>query len=207
MSTPFIVYGLPRSRTFWLSHFLSYGDYHCRHEQAMFMRTIDDVRSWFAQDFTGASESAAAPGWRLIQHYRPDIKTLVVRRCAADVVNSVMAMPLQGVATFERPAVERLMAYLDRMLNQIEAECPNVLSVDFADLATEAGCARAFEHCLPYKHDRAWWDIFAPMKLEVNSRALMRYRFAHRAQINDFKKACWAELRHLRRDGVIGRAA
>lgn len=205
--TPFIVYALPRSRTFWLSHFLSAGDYKCGHEQAMFMRTVADVRSWLAQDFTGTAETGAAPGWRLIQHYRPGIKVLVVRRPASEVVESVLRLDLTGIGHYERPVLERGIAYLDRMLDQIEAEAANVLSVRFADLEREGVCARIFEHCLPYVHDPERWAFFASMNLQVNSRALMRYRFTHRPQIAAFKSACWRELRRLRGGDDLRRAA
>ena len=81
--TPFIIYALPRSGTFWLSRYLTWGGYACAHEQARHVRAPADVRSWLAQDHTGTAETAAAPWWRLVQHYRPDVRTLVVRRPVA----------------------------------------------------------------------------------------------------------------------------
>lgn len=207
MSTPFIVHGLPRSRTFWLSHFLSFGDYQCRHEQAQHLRSMDDIRSWLSMDWTGSAETAVMPAWRIIRHYRPDIKTLVVRRPVEEVVDSLMNLDFSGICYYERDTVIKGMTYLDRYLDQIEDEMPNTLSVRFADLATEETCKRVFEHCLPYTFDPKWWRIFEPMKLVINSRALMRYRFAHRAQIDALKAECWRELRRLARLGEARKAA
>lgn len=203
MSTPFLVMGLPRSRTNWLSHFLSFGDYKCGHEQAMYMRTIDDLKSWFAQDWTGSAETAVSPGWRLIRHYRPDLKVLIVRRPVEEVVDSLMKIDLDGIAHYERGRLEAGMKYLDRMLDEASEKMPNVLSVDFHDLENEETCASAFKHCLPYDYDHAWYEIFRPLNLQINTRALMRYRLAHRAQIDDFKNACRAELRRLHKAGLI----
>ena len=41
------------------------------------------------------------------------------------------------------------MHRLDRKLEQIERRVPGVLSVSYADLATEAGCRAVWQHCLP----------------------------------------------------------
>ena len=200
---PFIVYGLPRSRTYWLSHFLSYGDTKCYHEACMYMRSIDDMRSFLSQDNTGAAETAAAPGWRLIHHYRPDIRAVVVRRPVEDVVKSLLAVDMSGVARYDVALAHKSMSYLDRYLDQIEANVPGAVSVRFDDLADQETCRRVFEHCLPYRFDAAWWEAFAPINLQINSRAMMRYRFAHRPQIDAFKAQCWAELRKLAKSGAF----
>lgn len=206
MSAPFIVYALPRSRTHWLSYFLSYGDYHCRHEAAQHLRTLEDAKSLLSMDYSGCAETGASPAWRIVQHYRPDIKVLVVRRPIEEVIDSLMRLNLSGIAQYDIDIVEKGMRKLNRYLDQIEAEGTNVLSVTFAELATEDGCRKAFEHCLPYPFDPSWWKIFAPMNLQVNHRALIRYRLAHRAQIDRMKAEGWAELRRLRKAGIIERA-
>jgi hypothetical protein len=201
----FIVYGLPRSRTNWLSHFLSYGDHECRHEMAQYMRGVDDLKSWLSQENMGAAETAAAPGWRLIHHYRPDIRAVVVRRPVDEAMASLLRLDLGGIAAYDAERLRKGIAYLDRCLAQIERQVPDVLSVRFANLTREETCARLFEHVLPCRHDHRWWDYMQRLNLQVNSRALMRYRLAHRAQIDRFKAACWAELRRLKESGAFER--
>ncbi len=200
--THFVIYALPRSRTHWLSHFLTYGDHKCYHEAAMFMRGVDDLRAWLAQDSTGACETAAAPAWRLIHHYRPDIRAVVVRRPVDEVVASLLRLDLAGVGAYDAATLAKGIAYLDRCLDQIESQ-PGALAVRFADLATEKTCARIFEHCLPYAHDPSWWRFLSELNLQTNTRALLRYRFAHRPQIGRFKAALKAELRRLARAGAF----
>ncbi len=56
---PFVVYGLPRSRTYWLAQFLSYGPWAVYHEETKNIRSIEDLKSFLSQDFVGASETAA----------------------------------------------------------------------------------------------------------------------------------------------------
>jgi len=75
------------------------------------------------------------------------------------------------------------MRRMDAKLDQIAARLPGALSVPFEDLATEAGCARVFEHCLPYRHDPAWWAAVAPMNIQCDMVAVLRYFAAHGPQL------------------------
>lgn len=204
-SKPFIIYGLPRSRTYWLSQFLSYGQWAVSHEETRHMRSIEDLKSFLSQDYIGSSETAASPGWRLIQHYRPDCKALVVRRPVFDVVDSLMKIPLAEFI-YKRPVLENGMSYLNRYLDQIEREHPNVLSVKFEDLHDRETCKRIFEFCLEQPFEQTWWEAWAPINVQINTVALLRYRHAFRAQIDRFKAECKHELRRLRKEGLINRS-
>jgi hypothetical protein len=180
MSLPFIVHGLPRSRTAWLARFLSYGDYQCAHQQIRYLRTMDDAKAWFSQDFTGTSETAAMPWWRTVQRLRPDIRTLVVRRPVQACVDSMMRVDMRGVGSFDRAGWTKAMIQCDHKLDQIERRVPGVLSVQFDDLADEAVCAKVFEHCLPYAHDHAWWSAMSAQNVQIDNPSLWRYALANR---------------------------
>lgn len=176
--TPFIIYALPRSRTAWLSRFLTYGEWVCGHDELRHCRSLDDVKTWLSQPCTGTVETAAAPYWRLAETYAPGARVVVVRRPAPEVVDSLLR--LGGPADRELLTYE--MRRLDRKLEQIERRIPGALSVSFADLERQETCARVFEHCLPYKHDPSWWSALAPINIQINFMALMRYCTAYRAK-------------------------
>jgi len=173
---PFVIFALPRSRTAWLSQFLTYGDAICGHEQLRHMRSVDDIKAWFAQPDIGTAETSAAPWWRLLDQFAPNAKVLVVRRPVEEVVESLMRLP--GVA-FDRAMLTSRMQYLDRKLDQIKARVPGVLSVRYADLIDEATCKAVFEHCLPYSHDRLHWARWAAVNVQCNMKAMMRYAAAY----------------------------
>lgn len=173
---PFIVFSLPRSRSAWLSRFLTYGDWTCGHEEIRHLRTLDDVKSWFDQPNIGTAETAGAPWWRLLDQFVPDARVVVVRRPVEEVFDSLMA--LEGV-TFDPAILMTTLCKLDCKLDQIEARMKNVLSVTFADLNDESVCAKVFEHCLPYKHDHDHWAALAPVNVQANMPALMRYMQAY----------------------------
>lgn len=184
MTIPFVVFGMPRSRTHWLSRFLSYGDWSCEHEAVAKFRGLDDVKSWLSQDFTGSVETAAAPFWRLLRKYRSDARVAVVFRPVSEVVDSLMRLDMRGVVSFDRESVTKAMLRLEAKLWQIVARVPDAIVVTFAELATRGGCRRIFEHCLQLPFDRVWWRSFANSNLQCSMPAMMRYFMAHKPQID-----------------------
>jgi hypothetical protein len=181
---PFLVLGLPRSRTAWLSRFLTYGDHICGHEQLRYMRSLDDVKAWFQQPHIGSAETAAAPFWRLIGKVAPDCKIVVVRRPAHEVFASLTNLGIP----FDGDTLGKSLRRLNRKLDQIEARL-DVLTVNYADLATEATCKAVFEHCLPYAFDADHWRSLQGVNIQCDMRAMMRYAVTH-AQHLDKLAAC-----------------
>lgn len=199
---PFVIFALPRSRSFWVSRFLSYGAWHCGHDELRHARSFDDVRSWLTQPCTGSIETLAAPWWRLARTLRPDIRIAVIRRSVPDVAASLAR---QG---FDPAAMTALMKRLGRKLDQIELRVPGVLSVAFNELAHEETVARLFEHCLPYRHDPEWYALMAPRNLQISFPPLIRYMQAYQPQMEKLAKIakarCIADMRPAVRefDGV-----
>lgn len=176
----FLVLSLPRSRSAWLSHFLSYRDWHCGHEQIRYMRSFDDAKAWLGQPNTGSCETSAAPFWRLFMKWAPDLKIVTVRRPVEDVMKSLWSAGLQN----NIETVRKSMTALDKKLDQIEGRLPNVLSVQYEDLQDEETCASVFEHCLPYVHDHDRWAKMDGINIQINFLALTRYIKANIVAIN-----------------------
>jgi len=189
---PFVILALPRSRTYWLSRLLTYRGYQCAHEQARYLRGIDDVRSWLSQDYVGSCETAAARWWRLIKMYRPETRIVVVRRPVVEVVDSLMRVP--GV-NFDCARLTALIARQDRALDQV---AKHALAVEYADLAREDICREVFEHCLPYDFDRDWWFALDQQNLQCDLPAMMRYFQAHAPQLFRLTTAATRALRSNR---------
>lgn len=174
----FLVLGLPRSRTAWLSRFLTYGEHICGHEELRHLRTVDDIKSWLTMPKTGSAETTAAPFWRMMSRLAPDVRVVVVRRPVDDVVESLAAFG------FDLAVIEPLMRKLDAKLSQIVKRVPGVLEVSFDDLNTEETCKAVFEHCLPYPFDRAHWQKLASENVQCDMREMVRYAAAFRPQLN-----------------------
>jgi len=174
----FLILALPRSRTAWLSEFLSYGDCYCGHDELQYMRQLEDVKSWFSQPNTGTVETAAAPFWRLALDLKPDLKIVTIRRDPFDAAQSAINSGLGS--DFDQ--MFKLFKKLDHKLSQIEMRT-NCKSVKYEDLLKESVCAELFEHLLPYKHDSVRWAELNKKNIQINIPALNRYVSAHSAQL------------------------
>ena len=194
--TPFLILALPRSRTAWLSRFLSYRPWTCWHEQARYVRDVTDVRSWLSQPFTGSAETTGARWWRLINALRPDAKIVVIRRPVDEVVESVMRIDLGEGRTFSRPLLTTTLQRLDRALDDVEHRL-SPLSVEFKSLESEETCKQVFEHCLETPHDHDWWKSLATVNVQCDFPALMRYTAAFRPQLMVAGRRCLYETRRL----------
>lgn len=181
MSTaPFLVLALPRSRTAWLSHFLSYSGWIVTHEHLRYMRSLDDVKTWFTLPQVGSVETTAAPFWRLLDKYAPDTKVLTVRRPVEEVVESLVKAGLGA----EPHDIRKAMLRMDRKLDQLEGRLANVKSVEYSSLVEETTCEEVFEWCLPFHHNRLWWAQLSASNIQIDFFALMRYVSAYLPQLN-----------------------
>lgn len=195
---PFIIYALPRSRTAWLAKFLTYGEWTCYHEQAIYMTNMEDVKALFECPNIGMAETAAAQGRYLIRHVVPDIREVVILRPVEEVVESMMAVDISGLATYDKTALRKGMEYSDRVLQKISKD-PNVLTVNYCDLDKPEVCARIFEHCLPYVFDRDWWESMKDKNIQADVRAVIRYYYKYKETIEAFKRHCKSEILRLHR--------
>lgn len=202
MTAPFIIYALPRSRTAWLSEFLTYKDWECYHECAVFMRSIDEVKSFFKSENVGCVETAAAQGRCLIKSIVPDIREVVILRPVGDVVDSLMQLDSMGVVKYDPIILRRNMEYGDRVLRKIAKES-NVMVIDYADLNKEETCRAIFEYCLPYSFDKAWWNSLKDKNIQVDVGAFFRYYHENKQAIEAFKRHCKLELFKLCRKNRI----
>ncbi len=180
MKPGFVVFALPRSRTAWLSQFLSYGDWTCGHDQLRYMRSLDDVKAWLSLEKTGTCETGASPFWRLIHKYRSDLQIVTIRRPVEEVVESLVKAGLRT----DPAIVRKAMTGLDRKLDQIEGRLPNVLSIPFNSLKNETVCSVLFEHCTDYVHDAERWKLLDAANIQVNFPAQVRYVTANLLAIN-----------------------
>lgn len=141
MTHPFLITGLPRSRTAWLALAATTERSICFHEPLSRMREWQDVGAlWRSEDyeFTGISDSAL--GFHLdhiLETSAP--RTLIVERPVEDVIKSLAAIDVSG------DDYCRLLAeYLGRQKSH-----PLVKRVAFSDLADMAVVAECLRWLMP----------------------------------------------------------
>ena len=182
---PYLICALGRSRSTWLAELLTYRTWTCDHDRSIYMRSVADVAAFFARPHHGSAETAASPGWELIRHLAPNLRTVVIRRPVNDVVAAFLAVDLRGMAIYDAPALRRNIERLDRAQDRI-ARQPGVLVLDFADLVHEDACQAVWHHCLPYAWDRRWWLALRDRNVQCDTVAQVLYYHRNTAEIDAF---------------------
>lgn len=156
MVLPFIVFSLPRSRSTWLSMFLSYDGREIGHDIGPDCASVAD---FFARLGDGTCETGAAFAWPVIRRLRPDIRFVVVRRDPFEVNESL-----------ERFGIRNQLIEMQRRSDHLEdiAGLPGTLTVSYEDLAKPNVCGALFEHCLDEPFDHGWWNRLDPLNIQVD---------------------------------------
>jgi hypothetical protein len=201
LDAPFIVYTAGRSRTAWLAAFLTYGEHRCHTEAAVKFRGVSEIAPFFTPS-TGSAETGVAQGWRLIEHFVPNIRSVVVRRNAEDIIGSFARSEIAGIATVDEDKLRKIVAYTERCLEQISTR-PGVLTVNYEDLMRPSVCKSVFEHCLPYHFDYEWWREMAKRNIQSDARAIVEAYHRNFAEVLSFKRETKRVLMTLARSGAI----
>ena len=191
---PFIILSLPRSRSAWLSKFLTYSEWTCEHEALRHVGTLEDAQAWLSIPRCGFAEPSAAPWWRLISKFAPEARIVVVRRPWQEVLESFAKVPLRSAWTLDLAALAERLKRLDAKLDQAAARLSNVLQIRYADLNDEITCARVFEHCLPYPHDSEWWRVLSATNIQVDLDVLWRQYAAFAKRTERLREAARAVI-------------
>lgn len=205
---PFAVFTAGRSRTLWLSAFLSYGVCVCHFEALAKVSNFQEVMHMLAVPGMGAAETMSAPGWPLLLTAAPTLRVVVVRRPIEEILASLVEAT-KGKIELDTDVLRRLLSYIVRALERL-ARQPQTLAVDFDELEREETCKAVFEHCLPYKHDSGWWNFMNAKVLEPDLIALARLYAVRQENIRGLGRECRHLMFKLGRQGYfehLGRAS
>ncbi len=198
---PYCVLSAGRSRTMWLSAFLTYGICVCNFEVTAKVGNFSAVCELLTIPGMGAAETLAAPAWPLLLTAEPRLRIVVVRRPVEEILDSLVAATASKLE-FDRNVMRRLVAYIVRALDRLSCQ-PDVLTVDFHELAREDACKAVFEHCLPYKHDSGWWSWLSARNIQPDLLALARLYQLREREIKSLGRECRHLLFRLGRQGHL----
>jgi hypothetical protein len=167
---PFVVFALPRSRTAWLSMFLTYGGIRSvGHDSVMLCNRIKDFPALFGPGgLHGTVETGAVMGWRLLRQQMPEAKFVILQRDLSEVRASLEA---SGIPV--TPELDAELRLREAMLMQLSHQ-PGVWILQSSDLGSPAGAAAIFEHCLELDFDPAWWIRLNGLNIQLD----LEQRFA-----------------------------
>lgn len=161
----FLVLSLPRSRSAWLSHFLTCGGvFLVGHDLLLDCDSLEDFEAFFQEGskFEGSCETGAVLGWRLLRQRLPKVKLLVVHRPVLEVAASLVR---QGVLPDIRMLEER-----EGML-QTAGRAPGIEAIEYSDL-DDLDCMKWMTEYLlgPGWWELEWWLGLRQYNIQVNMK-------------------------------------
>src|SRR6185312_13997111 len=163
---PFVIFALPRSRTTWLSQWLSYNGVRVGHDIGIDCRSVQDfVDHLWSGRIAGTVETGAMVAGKLLRHAMPSARFLVVRRPVEAVEQSLSRCGVTGM----REELERRDALLDSLVRDCSAGV-----VEYADLANPQACAEVFQYCLGVPFDPEWHRAMAERNIQTDIASVLR---------------------------------
>lgn len=164
---PFVVLSLPRSRSAWMAHWLSYPGCRVGHDIAIQCNTAKDFIDSFKHGLDGTVETGAMIGWRLLRHAMPGLRTLVVMRSPDEVVTSLLRKGMPSSAGL----VDEIY-FRAHMLSGISA-VPGVRTIQWQELDAYRTRCELFEWLLNVAADDDWDARFAATNIQIDFAARM----------------------------------
>jgi len=168
MSVPFLILALPRSRTAWLSHFLTYGPKVCEHDYIINCASIEEFLLAFRQGLAGSVETGAMLGWKVLRQRMPTARIVLVRRDYQEAARSLANACGEAGVVLPIPYDE--LATRDSLLDAI-SQMPGVRQIRYEELSDESTCHWLFEHCLELPFDRDHWARLASTNIQIDMRS------------------------------------
>lgn len=152
--TPFLILAMPRSRSYWVSRFLSYDGIEVEHDPSRFFRGHGDLRDFFIQGRCGV-DTALGYIWPTPEPLPARVASL--SRPLGDVYNSLRRL--------REPFDETRLELLYDILGSVRGA-----QFTYLGLETEAECRRLFEWALRKPFDRDWWLSMKDQNLQCDRK-------------------------------------
>lgn len=165
----FFVFSLPRSRSFWLSKFLSYRWKRCGHETALKLQHPRDLAAAM-EGMDGTVETGSIVGWQTAVDQFPNARLVVVKRPLIEVCRS-----------FERLGIVPNLLDLGRkqyLLDEL-SQVDEVLTIQSKDLSNPSVARQIFEYCLGDPFDVQWWESLIGTNLQIDIRERIAFTTAN----------------------------
>ena len=159
----YFILGLPRSRTTWLSVFLSRGAGICHHEKSMYFGSLQELKQFCIEHpKEGISDTALIQHWKWLRDNLPDAKIVVIVRdpdeCAASLEH--IGLPAES------------LGYLQDCLFGALHD-PHIMRINFSDLNKIEYCKMLYEYCKEEDFDLQWYEAIKDINMQPDNAALL----------------------------------
>lgn len=172
----FLIAALPRSRTTWLAHYLSYPLARPRmyvgHDIMTGCDSVEMFLNSYRNGMWGTVETGGAELIHVVQQEMPECKIVLIRRPLVEVYRSLLD---KGFTS----DLSKLAEY-DQLLDSFAVD-PRIVSVPY-ELLSEMFIGKwLFEYLLEIEFDFEWWSSLIQTNIQIDLREVMIY-------MNDYSK-------------------
>jgi hypothetical protein len=167
----FMIFSMPRSRSYWMSQYLSYPPHTVGHDVILKADNLTGlIREYSA--LSGSVELSAVLGWQYFMSFFPETRVVTVRRPVDDVFKSLLNVGLYTPIPILEMRERALIAC---------SQHPRVEAITYKDLDNPDCCRWLFEYCLNMKWDEEWYKHLASQNLqcEVLQKAMLNNKRLH----------------------------
>lgn len=158
---PFVIFGLPRSRTAWLAHWLAASSRWVGHDIGIECHSMGDFAEPFEHGMSGTVETGSMIAWQEIREML-DPAMVVVKRPVWQVLHSMSRLGFRPEGLVEE------MLKRDALLDEISAQA-GTLTVPFDELKNHVVAKRLWEHCLPgVKWEPRWYALENGLNIQID---------------------------------------
>lgn len=183
----FLILSLPRSRSKWLSTFLSPEGRRCGHDLIVKCRSVSDFEAALAP-LSGSCETGGMVGWKLIRQLMPEVRLFVVRRPTEEVLGSFARL---GFAV-DPQLLEERAAMLDAC-----SQAAGVTTIPFSALSSFDICKALFEKTLDLEMEEDWWLGLSSRNIQIDIAQRAREIEANRSGLDSFSSEVLAAVAKL----------
>jgi len=163
---PFLIVGLPRSRTAWLAAFLTDGDVFCHHE---LLRSCDNPDQFVGRllatpaNVIGDSDPSIPIYYSQMKGQLPPHKVVFINRPSDECRDSLKSV-LVGLGIDPAPHMG-IWGELEDNLAKMKNECPDAMTFNFHDLNNIETMRALSEYCTGLPFNEARWKMFDEMNV------------------------------------------
>lgn len=164
MTTPTIIIGMPRTRSAWLSAFLSTPARPFLHEPSVLWKGLPDLRTFLENPRAAACDTGLTLFWQDIFAWRPDVTMIVIQRPE----QAVFASLIDAGIPLPRDILRRLRVLWNATS---EASMRAKFSADFDELRNPFSLRNLYRTAIGAECPEGWLGHWQDLNVQANWRA------------------------------------
>lgn len=172
----YFILGLPRSRTTWLSVFLSHGRGMCHHEKSIEFSSLAELKEYCDEHpEDGIADTFLIVLWKELRQMFQEARIVVIHRPLEQVIQSHTRLGL-GI---------KYLVEESRLMEETRQD-KEILHIEYGELAKPEVCRQIYKHCVGVDVDSAWLAACQEYRIETDLSRLKERVLCNQSKVASF---------------------